>query len=138
MQRTVEDFDKCGAKASNGYNFPFISDCVWSDFNGKPCVVTCWCGRGGSFVVGETLLIMDLLRMTSLVGPCDDSAYPVPCGDGTCHSDYISCLRALTAMKKRKAKEDGGASELSQAMQEILKSSEWAYDENGLNFLDHE
>ena len=34
LQRTVEDFEKCGGKASNGYNFPFISDCVYSDFNG--------------------------------------------------------------------------------------------------------
>lgn len=24
---------------------------------------------------------------------CPDLQRPVPCGDGTCHSDYISCLR---------------------------------------------
>ena len=29
-------------------------------------------------------------------GPCDDHSKPVPCGDGTCHSDYISCLRAIS------------------------------------------
>lgn len=24
---------------------------------------------------------------------CPDLKYPVPCGDGQCHTDYISCLR---------------------------------------------
>ena len=24
---------------------------------------------------------------------CPDLKNPVPCGDGSCHSDYISCLR---------------------------------------------
>jgi len=28
-------------------------------------------------------------------GACDESDVPVPCDDGKCHSDYISCLRAL-------------------------------------------
>ena len=28
-------------------------------------------------------------------GSCDKSEVPVPCDDGNCHSDYISCLRAL-------------------------------------------
>lgn len=27
-------------------------------------------------------------------GPCKDTEYPIPCGDGTCQSDYISCLRS--------------------------------------------
>ncbi len=27
---------------------------------------------------------------------CPDLALPVPCGDGTCHSDYISCLHSLS------------------------------------------
>ena len=27
-KRTVEDFGKCGTKAGNPYNFPFVSDCV--------------------------------------------------------------------------------------------------------------
>jgi hypothetical protein len=59
-KRTVEDFKKCGSKASTVYGLPFVSDCVGnSDLNLK----------------------------------CDDLAYPVPCSDGVCHSDYISCLR---------------------------------------------
>ena len=28
-------------------------------------------------------------------GKCEHSEAPVPCDDGNCHSDYISCLRAL-------------------------------------------
>jgi len=27
---------------------------------------------------------------------CPDLKKPVPCGDGTCHSDYITCLRVRT------------------------------------------
>lgn len=32
-------------------------------------------------------------------GPCPDPRLPVPCGDGTCHSDYISCLRSLAKLE---------------------------------------
>jgi hypothetical protein len=32
---------------------------------------------------------------------CKDSATPVPCGDGTCRSDYITCLRALSDVERR-------------------------------------
>ena len=32
----------------------------------------------------------------SFPGPCKDSAFPVPCGDGSCQSDYVSCLRAMS------------------------------------------
>ena len=61
-KRTVEDFKKCGNKAGNPYNFPFVSDCVDSSFR----------------------------------GPCKESRLPVPCGDGTCRSDFIACLRAMS------------------------------------------
>ena len=71
-------------------------------------------------------------------GPCDDSAFPVPCGDGTCQPDYITCLRALTELKKRREAEKGAGSKLTRSMEELLKSSEWAYDENGLHFMEHE
>jgi hypothetical protein len=66
-KRTVEDFGKCGSKASAGaYGFPYISDCVKSDFR----------------------------------GPCDEPANPVPCGDGQCRPDYISCLKALVELEE--------------------------------------
>lgn len=63
-KRTLEDFKKCGSKASNPYGFPFVSECV-----------------GGQ---------------QDFTGPCKDSAFPVPCGDGTCKSDYVSCLRSIS------------------------------------------
>eukprot|EP00753_Platysulcus_tardus_P015960 PLAT5353.1.p1 GENE.PLAT5353.1~~PLAT5353.1.p1 ORF type:complete len:1003 (-),score=555.10 PLAT5353.1:96-2963(-) len=45
---------------------------------------------------------------SSFTGPCPDSALPVPCGDGTCQSDYISCLRAIMA-QGREAAGDGSS-----------------------------
>ena len=62
-KRTVEDFKRCGAKASTVYGIAFVSDCVGSSKGLK----------------------------------CDDLSKAVPCPDGECHSDYISCLRSLTA-----------------------------------------
>jgi len=62
-KRTVNDFDKCGGKASTPYGFGLISDCVGSEYK----------------------------------GPCEDPEKPVPCAtkEGTCQSDFISCLRAI-------------------------------------------
>ncbi len=36
-KRTVSDFDKCGAKGGNPYNFPFVSECVKSAAFSGPC-----------------------------------------------------------------------------------------------------
>ena len=36
----------------------------------------------------------------TFTGPCKDSATPVPCGDGTCRSDYVSCLRAMSVRER--------------------------------------
>ena len=63
-KRTVEDFKRCGTKASTVYGLPYVSDCV-----------------GGGLIKTFT---------------CPDMKMPVPCGDGICHSDYISCLRSLS------------------------------------------
>ena len=40
--------------------------------------------------------ISECVKSEDFKGPCQDPAAPVPCGDGTCKSDYITCLRALT------------------------------------------
>ena len=114
-KRTVDDFEKCGRKGKNGpYNFPHVSECVGSWFE----------------------------------GPCDDSARPVPCGDGTCHTDYISCLRSLSDKvmeKKRKESEelDGGdSSHDGDGFSSFLRGAsrgessegfegEWSYDSRG-------
>ena len=36
---------------------------------------------------------------------CDDLQKPVPCADGTCHSDYISCLRSLSDVAESLSRE---------------------------------
>ena len=40
--------------------------------------------------------VSDCVGGSSFSGPCKDSATPVACGDGTCKSDYVSCLRSLS------------------------------------------
>ena len=40
--------------------------------------------------------VSDCVASAVFDGPCKDNSRPVPCGDGKCHSDYISCLRALS------------------------------------------
>jgi hypothetical protein len=62
-KRTVEDFKKC-------------SNSKASTVYGLPYVSDCVGGSSNS---------RDL--------KCPDLNLPVPCGDGTCHTDYISCLR---------------------------------------------
>lgn len=77
-KRTVEDFKRCGSKAPTVYGIGFISDCVGTS----------------KFVGTQTYFIYDQYCFTfyrSLT--CNELKYPVPCGDGKCHSDYISCLR---------------------------------------------
>jgi hypothetical protein len=32
---------------------------------------------------------------------CKDTAKPVPCGDGTCRSNYVACLRAISDGERR-------------------------------------
>ena len=65
-KRTVEDFKKCSGKANTVYGLPYVADCV------------------GGYVHEKRLECSSDLR------------YPVPCSDGKCHSDYISCLRVST------------------------------------------
>lgn len=85
-KRTVEDFKKCGSKASTVYGLPYVSDCV-----GK---------ASGSL-------------------SCPGLKKPVPCGDGVCHSDYISCLKSLAENATKLAQEAFGPS---------LSSNMWTID----------
>jgi len=71
-KRTVEDFGKCGTKAGNPYNFPFVSDCVRSRDYSHPSP------------------------------KCEDPKEPVACSDGHCRSDYISCLKAIVKMEEKR------------------------------------
>lgn len=34
-------------------------------------------------------------------GPCKDPLFPVPCGDGSCKTDYVACLRDIDAKEKQ-------------------------------------
>lgn len=77
-KRTLEDLKRCGGKGSNPYNFPFVSECV---------------GPGGGAGGGGLPAPPPDLK-------CSDSRAPVPCGDGTCHSDYVSCLRSLSRTER--------------------------------------
>jgi hypothetical protein len=62
-KRTVEDFKQCTGVKA-------------STVYGLPYVSDC---------VGGSAIPRSL--------QCPDLNLPVPCGDGNCHSDYISCLR---------------------------------------------
>jgi hypothetical protein len=83
---------RCGSKASNPYNFPYVSECVGA---------------------------------SEFTGPCKDSAFPVPCGDGTCKSDYISCLRALSETSRQ----DEGVNMLRWAFKEYASALSASQDD---------
>ena len=44
---------------------------------------------------------------------CKESSHPVPCGDGSCQTDYISCLKVMSALEvaEQHAKSIGAASD---------------------------
>merc|ERR1711871_1478439 len=90
-ERSVKDFHKCGSKARTIYGIPFISDCV-----------------GASF--GQ-------MNEDSMPKCGSDLAYPVPCIDGKCHSDYISCLKS---MNNDESHRDGNGNNNSS-----MNNSEW-------------
>ena len=46
--------------------------------------------------------VSDCVGSDEFRGPCKGSQYPVPCGDGTCHSNYISCLRSMAQHQRIK------------------------------------
>ncbi|KAA0166684.1 hypothetical protein FNF28_03058 [Cafeteria roenbergensis] len=46
--------------------------------------------------------VSECVQSPDFSGPCKDSKVPVPCGDGRCHSDYVSCLRSMAEEADRK------------------------------------
>jgi hypothetical protein len=61
--------------------------------------------------------LSECVKSAAFAGPCEDPAAPVPCGDGQCHSDYISCLRAVVEgeeLVEKKATEPPAAAAPSQ------------------------
>lgn len=49
------------------------------------------CGGKAPTVYGLAFISDCVQSSTSVT--CNNLKFPVPCGDGKCHSDYISCLR---------------------------------------------
>merc|ERR1711871_1803354 len=72
-KRTVEDFKRCLPKGHNDYGFAHISDCVGGKMN------EIFKKKGGK--------------------KCKESSHPVPCGDGSCQTDYISCLKVMSKIE---------------------------------------
>ena len=80
-KRTVEDFKRCDARASTS---------------------------GGWLPQSMTGHLSECVS-SSYTGPCKDPSKPVPCGDHTCRSTYVACLRAiyeLEAQEKAKVAEE--------------------------------
>ena len=102
-KRTVEDFKRCGSKASTVYGLPYVSDCVGQNvkFHNKNVADL---GRFGwdNFEKGNSLKAHNTAESKP---KCDDLSFPVPCDDGICHSDYISCLRGLAFSFEKEAEE---------------------------------
>eukprot|EP00605_Chrysophyceae_sp_TOSAG23-4_P000612 GSChrysophyteH1.ASY1.ANO1.689.1 assembled CDS len=71
---------------------------------------------------------------------CPELSLPVPCADGACHTDYISCLRSLSdkAMEISAAIEGGTSKKPEQssswheAIAEAMKSHNGGFDEFGM------
>jgi hypothetical protein len=91
----------------NPYNFPYISSCVDSSFN----------------------------------GPCKDSKNPVPCGDYTCRSTYVECLRALNELEFKRNElfkqlqllpNMGPTAHTSDSNIAMLENGMWVYDQDGI------
>ena len=96
------------------------------------------CGRKGKNGPYNFPYISDCVGST-FTGPCDDPAAPVPCGDGTCTTDYIHCLKSMVLWKKR---QKGARSDVlrrrENAIRRIAETGEWEYGESGARIGDHD
>ena len=104
-KRTVEDFKRCGPSSHNSYGFPHINSCV----GGK--IKTDFVRNGGK--------------------KCEESNAPVPCGDGSCQSDYISCLKVLSKMERTKRKRAAPKITKSSLL-EMWRKKEWTFSNKGV------
>ncbi|XP_005110315.2 uncharacterized protein LOC101864487 [Aplysia californica] len=79
-------------------------------------------------------MLVDIPGIASCVrsqfgGPCNDSRYPVPCGDKSCRSTYIECLQVM----QRKVKNKDTAKSVEQSSHVRKASSEvWGFGNNGM------
>ena len=58
------------------------------------------CGDAAGNPVYNFQIISDCVE-SRFKGPCRDTKYPIACGDGTCQSDYVSCLRQIDEKKTK-------------------------------------
>ena len=58
---------------------------------------------------------------------CPDLKLPVPCGDGKCHTDYISCLKALSAII------DATISQTNSSTLPFHDRNFWSFNDGGLS-----
>ena len=107
-KRTVEDFKRCGPSSHNDYGFPHINSCVGSEKNKK-----------------------DFLRLSGGNHKCKESNAPVPCGDGSCQSDYISCLKVLSKLEHTKRKKPHRRS--TEAFLNMWRQKEWTFRGSGMS-----
>lgn len=72
---------------------------------------------------------------TKFPAKCPTSEKPVKCGDGQCHSDYLSCLRSLSSMEREKdlRKIVDGAFEQKRSS---LRKTEWPSKSEGVPLSD--
>lgn len=96
-KRTVEDFRRCEQAAKNDYGIHFVSDCVGSK------AFSTFGGSSGNFLSDKKTV------------SCHSMEAPVPCADGKCHSDYISCLRSLSDVAEEISQEAPSALLANQA-----------------------
>ena len=62
---------------------------------------------------------------------CEESNAPVPCGDGSCQSDYISCLKVLSKMERTKRKRAAPKITKSSLL-EMWRKKEWTFSNKGV------
>jgi hypothetical protein len=86
-KRTVEDFRRCESSAKTDYGLHYVSDCVGTR------AFSTYGGSTGNFLTDKTTV------------SCHSMETPVPCADGKCHTDYISCLRSLSDVAEEISKE---------------------------------
>mmetsp|Transcript_15321 Transcript_15321/g.47985 ORF Transcript_15321/g.47985 Transcript_15321/m.47985 type:complete len:1499 (-) Transcript_15321:247-4743(-) len=64
-------------------------------------------------------LVSECVKPKDFQGVCVDTKYPVPCDDGHCHSDFISCLRSISFAGETAQHTEGS---IKQAVQSLSNS----------------
>lgn len=124
-KRTVSDFGKCGEKAKTQYNFGFVSDCVGVESSDDDAIFS-W----------DPVQVKEEPKDEPLIKPpkkCPSSKYPVPCPDGNCHTDYITCLRAMEKQNQILGNPQQQKEQKKYEETKYLQSNDiWTFDSKGI------